>query len=233
LTPTDGARRVVLLGTGTGVGKTYVAVALARALATLRPRAPVLALKPVESGEGDDPARPFADSAALDAANHLVRSATPHPRYGLRDPISPHLAARRQGITISLTAIAEWVNRHTLQCTAGTTIVETAGGVFSPIRVDRTNHDLARALDPALWVLVAPDSLGVLHDVTACLHAMRARGRVPDAVVLNAARPRDASTGTNAGELRTLGVADPVATIGRGDPAGARALADWVLRAAR
>ena len=87
-------------------------------------------------------------------------------------------------------------------------IVETAGGVFSPLSLATTNYDLACALEPAIWVLVGADALGVLHELSATLQAMRARGRMPEHVVLSAAREPDASTGSNANELSALGIID-------------------------
>jgi hypothetical protein len=94
-------------------------------------------------------------------------------------------------------------------------LVETAGGVFSPLNPTATNLSLAVALEPAIWIVVAPDALGVLHDLTATLTAMRANARMPEFVVLSAAREPDASTGTNADELARLGIATPVAVLGR------------------
>jgi hypothetical protein len=76
---------------------------------------------------------------------------------------------------------------------------------------------------------VAPDALGVLHDVRASLEAARARGRAPDELVLSAARPADQSTGTNGDELVRLGLAPRVFGCGRGDPSGIPALADALL----
>jgi dethiobiotin synthetase len=96
-------------------------------------------------------------------------------------------------------------------------LVETAGGALTPLAPGITNFDLALALEPAVWILVAPDALGVLHDVSATLEALSARGRSPDVVVLSEAREPDASTGTNAAELRELGIAAPVAVAARGD----------------
>ncbi|HEY8943664.1 MAG TPA: dethiobiotin synthase, partial [Polyangiaceae bacterium] len=96
------------------------------------------------------------------------------------------------------------------------TIVETAGGVFSPLAKRTTNFDLARALEPCTWLLVAADALGTLHDVTATLEALRARGRSPDLVVMSASRTPDLSTGTNAGVLAELAIAHPAAVLSRG-----------------
>ena len=108
-------------------------------------------------------------------------------------------------------------------------MVETAGGVFSPLNVSSTNFDLALALEPAVWVLVAADALGVLHDVSATLQAMSARGRLPDHIVLSAARAADASTGSNAAELCTLGVVQPSAVLARNEHRGIEPLVDRLL----
>ena len=51
----------MVVGTGTGVGKTRLTCALAR---SLRKSAPTLALKPVESGGRDDALRAAASSTA-------------------------------------------------------------------------------------------------------------------------------------------------------------------------
>jgi len=213
-------RRIVILGTGTGVGKTHVSVALGRTLAERwsagrTPRRFAL-LKPVESGF-TDPA--CSDAARLAAETRGISIPSVHPRYAFAEPISPHLAARREGHAIELGAIQSWLAEWEREQNAGPddlAIVETAGGVFTPLSDASTNFDLARVLEPARWVLVAPVSLGVLHELTATLTALSARGRSPDFVVLSAAREPDASTGTNATELRRLGIADPAAELGRG-----------------
>ncbi|HTQ06758.1 MAG TPA: dethiobiotin synthase [Polyangiaceae bacterium] len=202
-------RRVVVVGTGTGVGKTWLSCALLRRLRALG-HAP-LGLKPIESGVSpgaDTDARSLA-LAAGHAEDGTAVSATTAPPYRLADPISPHLAARRAGVTIELEAALRYVQQQESGMAPSgrpVAVIESAGGLFSPLAPGMTNFDLARALDPAAWLLVAPDALGVLHDVTATLTAARALGRVPDAVALCRARPADASTGTNADELARLAI---------------------------
>jgi dethiobiotin synthetase len=220
-----------VLGSGTGVGKTYFTVALARALARDR-HATVLAVKPVETGfhVGRRRAEP-SDADRLGRASAGGASVT-EPLYGFRDPISPHLAARREKRLISVPRITAWIRgaekSHTLRdATLHWTLVETAGGALSPLTSKASNVDLATALGPATWILVAPDALGVLHDVRATLLALQQRARAPDFVVLSAARAKDASTGTNAAELSRLGIAEPIATLPR-DKNPARALAPLV-----
>lgn len=230
--------RVVILGAGTGVGKTRVSVALLRAL-TGRGHA-TLGLKPVESGVvGPASNPPGSDAASLAAA---ASSPTPlnSPLYALRDPVSPHLAARTQGVTIELECIQTWVREAETAVTplvvSGMvvwSVIETAGGVFSPLSTRATNFELARALEPAIWILVAADALGVLHDVSATLQAMRARNRAPDHVVLSGAREPDASTGCNSAELDALGITSTSAVLARNDDSGVASLVERLLNAPR
>jgi len=161
----------------------------------------VAGLKPIETGLQTGGLL-VSDAAALAAVSFHVKLPSPHPLYGFQEPLTPALAARRASASIELRAIPEWVARA--EPTHGgslNVVVETAGGVFSPISDHATNLDLAVALGPATWILVAPDRLGVLHDVASCLQAMRAVGRWPDWLVLSAPDSADASTGTNAAEL--------------------------------
>lgn len=234
-------QRIVVLGCGTGVGKTRVSVALTRALEARG--CACLALKPVETGverldsasASQQNASPVSDAEHLSRAGSL-RPVHDHPRYGFPRPISPHLAAREAGVELEIGAIVEWVGAaeaavtpHVMSHRACVTLIETAGGVFSPLSQTARNFELARALEPALWVLVASDSLGVLHEVSATLIAMRALGREPDHLVLSAAREPDLSTGHNADEIRALGIATVSAVLARGDDSAATRLAQTVL----
>ena len=231
--------RIVILGCGTGVGKTRVSRALLRALDANDQ--PCVGLKPIESGvsTANSSGPPDGSDASLLNGAGTFRTTQTHPLYALRDPISPHLAARNAGAVIELARVAGWVLRAEKELAplvssdrAVWSIVETAGGVFSPLGPGLTNFDLARVLEPAIWVLVATDSLGVLHDVSATIEAMSARGRSADHLVLSQAREPDASTGSNAAELRNLGIATPAAVLVRDDDRGLEPFVDRLLFAA-
>lgn len=223
------------MGTGTGVGKTYVGRQLA--LAWRRSGVATLALKPCESGYDSHNPETSDASQLAEAAG-----AGAPPLYFWPDPVSPHLAARRNEQVIELRAILDWVRGQEDLAfgadpvgTGGITLIETAGGVFSPLGSGFTNLDLALRLQPALVVLAAPDSLGVLHDVTATLRAMAPLR--PQLLALSQSRAPDASTGTNAAELEnvvfpSLGTAAPLDRSVIGIYAGEKAdlLADRLLR---
>ena len=224
LAPTS-ARRWIVLGTGTGVGKTFVAEGLVRALRAVG--SPVAGLKPIETGL-DHVSRQGSDAARLQAASFHVKHPALHPLYGYGDPVSPALAARRAGSFIDLDAVSVWLEEAARlnAATAPVLVVETAGGVFSPLAEQLTNLDLAHCLGEATWVLVAPDRLGVLHDVLSTLRAMEATSRCPDWLVLSAPESPDATTGTNLDELRRLGVQPRLLRLPRNGTDELRALLD-------
>jgi dethiobiotin synthetase len=184
-------RLLVVTGTGTEIGKTHTSEALLRALGEGRR---VVGMKPVESG--------LAGGQRTDA-ERLHQASTFHVQhlaYRFEPPVSPHLAARAAGVTIDLRAISTSVAQA--RSLADVVLVELPGGLFTPLTDTLTNADLAAALSPDTVLLVAPDRLGVLHDVGATLRAARTvplgvpfLGLVTPAVV-------DASTGSNAAELR-------------------------------
>ena len=234
-------RRVVILGTGTDVGKTYVAAGLARALRERDPSAAVLALKPIESGVAPDTGgalvrrRPPPGTDARQLADVSTSPLpAPNPLYALPEPLSPHLAARRAGLAISLERVAAWIGSAEAsmppRARAAYLIVETAGGVLTPLTPTATNLDLAAAIPDAAWLLVAPDSLGVLHDVAATHLALRALGHRPDYVIVTQCRPADRSTSTNAAELRRLHPATPVLALPRSSTDALHTLADELTR---
>lgn len=203
--------QIAVVGTGTDVGKTHLSVALLLALAQLGVSA--VGLKPVESGLGVDPSSDdTSDTSRLAAAGtfHVKHSAP----YRFPDPVSPHLAARRAGLEIVPARIVAWV----AECAAPWTVVETAGGLLSPLAPSFTNLDLVQLLAPDVVVLVGVDRLGVLHDVAACRLALTTLSpTLPEAhVVLQAPAVSDSSTGTNAEELCFLALASAVTVIPRG-----------------
>ncbi|MDB4933381.1 MAG: Dethiobiotin synthetase [Labilithrix sp.] len=208
------ASLLVVTGTGTGIGKTHATSAIARAWARALveagiPEPKVAALKPVESGVQ---AHEASDVATLEHASTFHVKRVPPP-YMLARAVSPHLAARDEGRTLEIGPIREYV-RGAVEL-AHAVAVELPGGLFTPLAPDLCNADVARALDPDAVLLVAPDRLGVLHDVAASTRAADALGLVLTGIVLVAPDHPDASTGTNAAELPLVTGVPVVATLPR------------------
>jgi 8-amino-7-oxononanoate synthase len=217
--PSSKPTTVAVVGTGTEVGKTHVATSL---VALLRGRGQrVSGRKPIESGVAGGVG---ADQLALQQAGGEVPS-SPAP-YRFEAPVSPHLAARREGRAVDVKVAASWA----VEGDADVVIVESAGGLMSPLGPGVTNLDLVREVAPAIVLLVCSDRLGVLHDVTACRWALESIGLWRRTVVcINGSTHPDASSGTNADELRSL-LGIPVCAWPRG-PGVEAAAETWELSA--
>ncbi|HNH46272.1 MAG TPA: dethiobiotin synthase [Myxococcota bacterium] len=178
---------VFVTGTDTGVGKTVVSASLA-ALWRVQGRQP-RALKPVASGvEGVG-----EDEALLGVgAGH-----EPCSYYRLKAPLSPHRAARIEGVTIDRERLNAWVRAQ-----PGPRIVEGVGGWEVPLGDFRVSD---WAVDLGFPVLVvAPNRLGVLNQSLLTVEAVRRRGlRVVGLVLVSQQQPDGSAVG-NLEDLRDL-----------------------------
>lgn len=147
---------LVVTGTDTGIGKTVFAAGLAGALGACY-------WKPIQAGidpEGDK--ETVAALSGLPAARILPEA------YRLTTPASPHLAARIDGVTITLDRLA-------LPKVDGPLVVEGAGGVLVPVSDTLLMADLF-----AYWgqpvILCARTALGTINHSLLSIEALRARG---------------------------------------------------------
>lgn len=193
------ALRLAVIGTDTGVGKTFVTLLLARGLRALGRR--VWLHKPVACGGWDG--RSSEDGRALRAAcGDGQDQATVCPRE-FPEPCSPHLAARAAGVQVHLADLLASV--HAL-AERPDVLLETAGGLLSPLTSDRaTNADLLAALGwPAL--LITRPHLGTLNHTQLTVNEARRRGLRLLGLVLNraAALPPSLAVDTAGSELTAL-----------------------------
>src|SRR4051812_12045530 len=96
----DAMNALLVTGTDTGVGKTWVARALGRALSAMNRR--VVAIKPVETGCGNRSAE-AEDGALLAAATGQSEPRSALHRFAA--PLPPALAAEAEGKAIDLDAL--------------------------------------------------------------------------------------------------------------------------------
>jgi dethiobiotin synthetase len=201
---------LVVTGTGTGIGKTHVSVALCRVWGVLdKGGRGIAGLKPVETGMTPNTA---SDSETLEQASTFHVKRYPPP-YMLRRAVSPHLAAADDGIVLQLEVISTYVNE--VRRLANGVVLELPGGLFTPLAPKISNADCVRALDADAVLLVAPDRLGVLHDVSAATRAATAEGLLLSHVLLVAPEQPDTSTGANASELPHVTTRPLVGVIAR------------------
>ena len=169
-------RGVFVTGTGTEVGKTVVAAAIARTAAAAGSR--VAVFKPAVSGldEGGEPDHELLRRAA--GSSQTDDQIAPY-RYG--PPVSPHLGAELAGERIDserLLAAAK-----DAAAAADVLVAEGVGGFHVPLALDYLVSDLARDLALPVAIAAAP-GLGTINHSLLTLEAVRAAGLEPVAIVL-------------------------------------------------
>lgn len=147
---------LVVTGTDTGIGKTVFAAGLAGALGAHY-------WKPIQAGVDPDGDKEVVARLSGLPADRILSEA-----FRLTTPASPHLAARIDGVTIGLDALA-------LPQVDGPLVVEGAGGVLVPISETLLMADLFAYWDQPV-ILCARTALGTINHSLLSIEALRVRG---------------------------------------------------------
>lgn len=207
-------RGLFITGTGTGVGKTYVAALVARQIAMAGRRVGVY--KPAATG-----CRPSGDELVSDDALALWQAAGRPGELAevcpqrFAAPLAPHLAARAEGRRLDETLLRSglevWLGRSEI------VIVEGVGGLMSPLGEEEYVADLVADFGWPLLV-VAANRLGTIHETLATLivAATFREGLEVAGVVLNqaSADQTDLSRETNGSEISRRAVPPVLACVG-------------------
>ena len=170
-------------GTGTDIGKTFVAAGLLRYLRA-QGRVPH-ALKPVVSGfdpdapAGSDPAvllEALGKPAIMDEIDRISP-------WRFRAPLSPDMAARREGPTLNFGALLGFC-RDRIAAAEGPLLIEGVGGVMVPLDDQHTVLDWMTALGlPVL--LVGASHLGAISHTLTALAALHDRDLTVTALAIS------------------------------------------------
>ncbi len=164
-------KTIAIAGIHTGTGKTVVSAILTEAFGADY-------WKPVQAG---------INERDLDFVKaHITNNCSKlHPeQYLLTQPLSPHQAAAIDGVEIAIKGFAFPETDNNL-------IVETAGGVLSPICANATMADFIAYYKLPL-ILVANNYLGSINHTLLSIEALRSRGLTLLGLVINGA-PNPAS----------------------------------------
>lgn len=201
-------QKLLISGTDTSVGKTWVTALLARQ-GTAQGQI-VGVYKPVCSGAdpGSGPTPVWDDLRVLSAAvgdRWPVDDICPQRFLA---PVAPPEAARREGRQVDSRRLRGGATRWGGRCDV--LLIEGAGGLLCPLADDTTVADLAQDLQAPV-LIVAANRLGVINHTLLTVEVLRSRQLVPAGVVLNDTRdplpvspdhPPDESLSGNATQLR-------------------------------
>jgi dethiobiotin synthetase len=165
-------RDVFIAGTDTGIGKTHASVSLLHALRASGRSA--CGMKPVASGcEATPEGLRNEDALALQAAS------APRPGYAavnpvaLTEPVSPHLAARTDGVQADLAGLD--AGFRALQARYDSVVVEGVGGWMVPLGEDWLASELPRRFGLPV-ILVVGLRLGCLNHAMLSARAIQSDG---------------------------------------------------------
>ncbi len=167
-------RLVLICGTATEVGKTWVA---ARILSELRDRGlTVAARKPAQSFDVDSEGGRLGgatDAEVLGAASGEHPGAVCHSFRSYTRAMAPPMAAEALGLPrFSVADLVDELGWPSERVKVG--VVELAGGVRSPQASDGDATHVLAALEPDLVVLVADAGLGTINAVRLSMEALTA-----------------------------------------------------------
>jgi dethiobiotin synthetase len=182
-------RGFFVTGTGTEVGKTVVAAALARTLANNGER--VAVFKPVVTGldefaddgpaDEDAASAPLPDHKLLRLAAGSAQSDDEIAPYRYGPPASPHLAAAQASEEIDPERLRS--GARAAAKSADVLVCEGVGGLLVPLAKSYLVRDFALDLGLPLMVAAAP-GLGTINHTLLTVDAARAIGLDVAAIVL-------------------------------------------------
>ena len=175
---------IVVAGTATDIGKTWVAAEVARDLWSRN--VSVCARKPAQSFHATDIVTD-ADVLGLATGENPLFVCPAHRRYEL--PMAPPMAADALfRPAIALSELLDEVMGGWPDYGVDVGLVELAGGPRSPLAHDADCVEFTQAVDPDVIVLVADAGLGTVNAVRTALPAF---GPLADRVVLHLNRYDD------------------------------------------
>ena len=169
---------LLIAGTDTDVGKTFVTIALAAYWRQYYARDRLGIFKPIQTGTGD-----AEQYQSLFSQSEAVKVVVPQ-RFTA--PVAPPIAAAKEGKAIALGKI--WQEYNTLQQKSDLTLIESLGGLGSPVTNELIVGNLA-----ADWrlptLLVVPVKLGAIAHTVANVALARTLKIDLRGIILNCCQP--------------------------------------------
>jgi dethiobiotin synthetase len=169
---------LLITGTDTGVGKTFVGCGVAAALR--RRGLSVAPFKPAETGCAVDETSNILVPADAVALRDACQSQAPLDvicPYRFRQPLAPAVAAEPEGRALQLDAVMSRLEEcfATLSSSHDIVLVETAGGILVPIAYGFHYGDLACLLNVPVLVVVG-SKLGAINHTLLTLICLESLG---------------------------------------------------------
>lgn len=188
--------KIFITGTDTGIGKTLVSAVITAGRNGYY-------WKPIQSGLEDMTDTEWVKSVSGLPDTHFLKEA-----YRLNSPLSPHISAKLDGISIDPDLINLPDKNEPL-------VIEGAGGVMVPLNADFFMLDLMRKFCLPVLV-VARSGLGTINHTLLTVDTLKRSGLEIIGVVMNGpVNPRNRETIEKMGQVRVVAEIEPVPVINR------------------
>ena len=173
-------RSIFIVGTGTDIGKTFVSGGIVSVLN--QKGMDVGYFKPVQSGVSKEKSEELSDVDFIKKISGLKQDAKDMNAYSFEEPLSPHLAARREKISVDRKLIIE--KYELLKTRYDYMVVEGAGGVIVPILEDYYIYDLIKDMKASV-VVVADSIVGTINQTCLTVDFLKRQGIEISGIVIN------------------------------------------------
>jgi len=169
-----------ITGTDTDVGKTYVACCIAKTL--IKQGLSVAPRKPIASGciRQSNGALLAEDALHLQQSCQTSDSLQTICPYQFELPISPQRAIQEANLTITIQDLVQACQNKK----SSYTLVEGAGGFYSPLAQDGLNKDLAIQLNLPV-ILVVANRIGCINQALLSIEAIQRSGLSLHSIIVN------------------------------------------------
>ncbi len=158
-----------IIGTDTGVGKTYYGKQLIKKGKRV--------LKPIETGK-----KTFNSLSESDCYSYSIMQQIPIEEtniYFFNEPVSPHFAAEMDGVTIDIEKLKAFIIKNS------GAYVELAGGLMVPITYEYSQLDLIKEFTNAKVDVVVGNKLGCINHSLLTLKMLYYEGITIGEVFIN------------------------------------------------
>ncbi len=174
------SKSIFIVGTNTDIGKTFVSGGIVYTLN--KNDINTCYFKPVQSGVPKDEDDNLSDVEFIKKISGIKQDIRDMNAYSFEEPISPHLAARRQSVLIDKKKILEQYRE--LEKIHDYIVIEGAGGVIVPITEDYYIYDLIKDMNSKV-IVVASSKVGTINQTCLTVDFLRRQGIEISGIVIN------------------------------------------------
>ncbi len=178
-------QQYVVLATSTDLGKTFFVTEICKKLK--KKNIDIEAIKPIASGFASDDLESDTAKILLSLNKKInqenIDKTTP---FRLKAPFSPLKAANLEGVKINFDEVVKFCQIQIEQAKSNDKmlLIEGAGGVMTPINIDKTFLDLADKLKIKV-LLIGGVYLGAISNILCAIEALKSRNIEIEAIIIN------------------------------------------------